>query len=254
VKAKAKIIMHATLILLLVGFPLLTSVATLSSRTGVIIPLYIYPTDGSWAALIQLKHAHPSIPIVAIINPGDGPGKAIDSNYVNGIHNFKAAGITIVGYIATNFGSRSLAIVKSEMEAYKNWYGVNGIFFDEMGSTKNFINYYRSLALEASSLHFAITIGNPGTIIDSNLVGIFSNICIYENPGMPSLTQISGYSGYGKHGFSYIAYSVFGLPNESMLKSTAQYVGYLYVTNHGGSNPYNGLPSYLSTELSILSG
>ena len=241
------------MIFLLAGFPFLTSAASTGSKTGLIVPLYSYPTDNSWSALIQLKHTHSAIPFVAIINPNNGAGHAVDSNYVKWIQNLKAAGISVIGYIALNFGSKSLASVKSEMVAYKNWYGLNGIFFDEMSNSVNFVNYYRALAAEASSLHFSMTMGNPGTTINSQLVGIFSNICIYENPGMPSMAQISGYSWLGKHGFSYIAYSVSGLPNQNMLKNTAQYVQYLYITNLGGSNPYNGLPSYLATELAILS-
>jgi hypothetical protein len=253
VKAKAKIILHCGLILLLAGFPFLAAAATSSSKTGMIIPLYSYPTDKSWASLIQLKQAHPSIPFIAVINPGNGPGRSIDPNYVKGIGNLKASGIMVIGYVYTDYGSRSPSVLKNEMISYKKWYGVSGIFFDEMGSSKNLLEYYKALAAEAAALHFSLTVGNPGTTIDSNLVGIFSNLCIYENPGMPTLTQISAYSSYGKHGFSYIAFSVSGLPSQNALKSTTPYVGYLYVTNLGGSNPYDGLPSYLEKELSILS-
>ncbi|TLY12161.1 MAG: hypothetical protein E6K84_07265, partial [Thaumarchaeota archaeon] len=59
-----------------------------TSNSGVVIPLYTYPTDGSWAASLQAKKAHPNVPIIAIINPSDGPGGASDSNYVQGVKNF----------------------------------------------------------------------------------------------------------------------------------------------------------------------
>ena len=33
-----------------------------------------------------------------------------------------------------SYGSRSVNVVENEMRSYKKWYGVNGIFFDEMSS------------------------------------------------------------------------------------------------------------------------
>ena len=97
-----------------------------------------------------------------------------------------------------------------------------------------------------------MTMGNPGTNMASSLIGVFSNLCIYENPGMPKTGNINAYSSYGKQGFSYIAYGVNSLPSQSIIMGTTTYVGYLYITNLGGSNPYNGLPSYMLNEVATL--
>src|SRR5438046_858695 len=40
-----------------------------TSSTGVVVPLYTYPTDGTWTNVIQVHNADPSVSIVAIINP-----------------------------------------------------------------------------------------------------------------------------------------------------------------------------------------
>ena len=127
---------------------------------------------------------------------------------------------------------------------YKDWYGVNGIFFDEMSNLGTMRSYYSNLAAYARSLNFEVTVGNPGTTVDASLVGIFSNLCIYESPGMPSISNIDSYSSsYGKHGFSYISYGVGSLPSPGKVQSTANYVSYIYITSLAGSNPFNGLPS-----------
>src|SRR2546422_2011960 len=63
-----------------------------TTNSGVVVPLYTYPTDGTWAATLQAKNAHPDVPIIAVINPADGPGVLTDSNYVQGVKNFHAAG------------------------------------------------------------------------------------------------------------------------------------------------------------------
>jgi hypothetical protein len=114
------------------------------------------------------------------------------------------------------------------------------------------LSYYTQLATYVKSVKLGMTMGNPGTTVSTSLVGVFTNLCIYENPGMPQISDISGYTSYGKAGFSYIAYGVDSMPSKSTITSTTNYVGYLYITNLGGSNPYNGLPSYISSEAAVL--
>ena len=41
--------------------------------TGVVIPLYNYP-DPTWTAIAQARATYPGVPVVAIINPNNGPG------------------------------------------------------------------------------------------------------------------------------------------------------------------------------------
>jgi len=228
------------------------SAYTKGGSTGVVVPLYTYPTDSSWSSLIKIKQSHPLVPIVAIINPSSGPGSSQDPNYVSGIHQLKGAGIVVLGYVHTSYGSRSVSVIQNEIRDYKIWYGVNGIFFDEMSGLGTKLSYYKSLADFANSEGFTMTMGNPGTVVASSLVGVFSNLCIYENPGMPSTHDIDGYMSFGKHGFSYIAYGVSGIPSQSEIKGTTTYVGYIYITNLRGSNPYNGLPAYLQSEVAAL--
>jgi hypothetical protein len=233
----------------LLGFQV--SAQKTSTSTGIVVPLYTYPTDSSWASLIRIKVNYPSVPIIAIINPDNGAGSSKDPTYVYGIKQLQAAGITVLGYVYTNYGSRNVKPIESEMSDYKNWYGVNGIFFDEMSNAGNTLTYYTRLATFAKSINLGLTMGNPGTTVSSNLVGVFSNLCIYENPGMPSMSQIDSYGSFGR-GFSYIAYGVGSMPSQSTVRGTANYVAYLYITNLGGSNPYNGLPAYIASEAAAL--
>jgi hypothetical protein len=223
-----------------------------TGSTGIVVPLYTYPTSDSWSTLISIKQSHPSVPIIAVINPNNGPGTSMDSKYLSGIKQLQAAGITVLGYVHTSYGSRSTRLVEREMSIYKNWYGVNGIFFDEMGSSGVTLRYYAVLANYSKQLNFAVTMGNPGKVVSTNLVGVFTNLCIYENQNMPKVSDVDGLSSYGKVHFSYIAYGVSGIPDQSTIQNTANYVGYLYITDLSGSNPYNGLPSYLAGVVSSL--
>src|SRR5437773_10500514 len=225
-----------------------------TSNSGIVMPLYTYPTDGSWAASLQAKKAHPNVPIIAIINPSDGPGGASDSNYVQGVKNFQAAGIIVIGYVATGYASHVMSDLDAQISRYKNWYSVNGIFFDEMANNQGNENYYSTLNTYVKSLGMTYTMGNPGTTTLKSYVGTLDSIIIYESAGTPSLSYPASatfYPSYSKSNFGFLAYSVPSL-DTSFEPSTSTYVQWMYITNDGLSNPWDTLPSYFMNEVAAL--
>ena len=207
--------------------------------TGILIPLYIYPTDASWMAVASAKQTNPNVPFVAVINPNSGPGLTQDPNYVAGINNLRAAGIVVLGYVPTDYGATPIATVESSVNAYKSWYALDGIFFDEMSTSGLTQSYYQSLASYCNSLGYTITAGNPGATEPISLSGIFTIEVFYENLGIPSSISSRG---------AFISYGVPSLPS---LASYAN-ASYLYVTDANLPNPYNVLPSYFNQEVSSL--
>jgi Spherulation-specific family 4 len=225
-----------------------------TSGTGIVIPLYTYPTSSTWTTIVQTKNSYPLVPVIAIINPGSGPGTSLDPNYVTGISSLQAAGIIVLGYDYTDYGSRSIASVEADATAYLNWYHVNGIFFDQMANVAGYETYYSTLNTFVKSLGMTVTMGNPGTSIPASYVGTLDIINIYETRGTPSLSTLSSHTFYPTHpksDFSYIAYGVTRLSTSYELSSTT-YVGWLYITDGRSPNPYDMLPSYFSAEVSIL--
>jgi hypothetical protein len=221
-----------------------------ATPTGIVIPLYTYPTDGTWDQVVSAKNAHPSVPIIAVINPNNGPGTSFDSNYLSGIQKLKAAGVMVLGYTHTGFGYgglRPINTLESEISSYKTWYNPNGILFDEMANIAGDESYYTTLSTYAKSLGFSYTMGNPGTTTIPSYIGTVDNMCIFENNYLPTISELqSGTMGYPKSNFCFISYGV-ALPSQSFINSASQYVSYLYITDKGGSNPYNALPSYFGT-------
>lgn len=238
-------------LILLIAPGILTDAYALSrQQAGLMIPLFAYPTDSSWAILIRGKQAHPSVPVIAVINVRDGPGSVMDSNFVNGIKKLQAARIIVIGYVWTNNGARSISDVESEMMRYKEWYHIDGIFFDAMNSHSSFVSYYTSLANFARSNGFVVTVGNAGSSVDQVLVGIFQVTCIYEGSGIPSVSDLTK-DGGARGDFAYIAFGVPSLPSDLM----TQYVSWLWVTNLSPpSELYKSLPPYFTQELCVLGG
>src|SRR5438093_9625434 len=222
-----------------------------TTNSGIVIPLYTYPTDGSWSASLQAKNAHPNVPIIAVINPSNGPGGASDLKFVQGVKNFQAAGIIVLGYVATGYASHGMSDLDAQISSYWNWYRVNGIMFDEMSNVPGNENYYFTLNTYVKSLGMTMTMGNPGTSVPSSYIGILDSLCIFEQSGLPTLSYLSSYSGHPKSNFAYIGLSISSL-DSSFEVSSSNYVQWIYITDAGGGNPYNVLPSYFMNEVAAL--
>ncbi len=215
------------------------------TKTGLIIPLYTYPTSTTWTKVASVKSTYPSVPMLVIINPSDGPGTSQDSNYVNGIQKLQSVGITVLGYVSTGYAQKSLSEVSSDINSYATFYpSMNGIFFDEMSTLISAVIYYQDACEYAISNGFIYTIGNPGAKTSTSYISTVNNLVIYESKGLPSLTSLR-YLGYDKSHFSVIAYGVSTL-DKSYVKSLTSYVQYMYITNDNLPNPYDSLPPYFN--------
>ena len=233
-------------IILLFSVPLVVpsqAVLTDPSQTGIIIPLYTYPGN-TWDKVIQVKNANPSIPIIAIINPNSGSGSSIDTNYETKIQELQSAEILVLGYVYTSYAQRNSAQAITEIDNYKNWYNVDGIFFDQMSNTVGDENYYQNLDDYVKSQGLSYTVGNPGADTLPSYVGTVDNIIIYENSGLPDVSLINGWhEDYEKKNFSLLTHELNAIDSAFCVEAS-NYVGYLYMTNDILPNPWDSLPPY----------
>src|SRR2546428_681057 len=226
--------------------------SSVTSPTGVIVPLYFSP-DGTWDIVAQAKKDHPSVPIVAIINPNNGTGSSKDPGIASGVQNLQSAGVVVIGYVDTNFGSVNSTTVTSEIDTYKSWYSVSGIFFDQMSSTAGNETYYSNLNQYAKSQGLTLTVGNPGQDTVFSYIGTVDNLMIHDDPGTPSLSYLGGgwHASYPKSNFSFTSFAVSSL-NSTFVTSASNYVGYMYITNLDSPDPFNNLPSYFGNLVADL--
>jgi len=205
--------------------------------TGVIVPAYLYPSSPAvWKPVITAKQAYPSVPFVDIANPASGPGSASDPNYVTAIKSLQAVGIKVVGYVDTAYGQRTAAAVEADMASWLLWYSVDGFFFDDVATT-GAESYLRALKSYAPT---KLCIGNPGTAVPLDYVGILDSLVLYEGPGFPP-------SGEGVPGATAICYAVpaFAAPP----------VGgdYVFLTDQPEATAYSVMSPYLVQLASALS-
>jgi hypothetical protein len=124
--------------------------------------------------------------------------------------------------------------------------------FDEMSDRVSYVSYYSTLVQYAKSAGLNFTMGNPGADVPSSYLGIFDNIVIYEDSGLPSLSYLGGWhASYPKAGFSFVAIGVSSL-DTAFVKSASSYVGYVYITDDVLPNPYDTVPAYFPELMAAL--
>ena len=89
------------------------------------VPAYFTP-GAEWQRLIA---GAPTVGMI-VFNPASGPGTAAEPR--NGaIAQAQAAGITMLGYVATSYGARPEADVIADINRYYDFYTPPGIYFAE---------------------------------------------------------------------------------------------------------------------------
>lgn len=84
---------------------------------------------------------YPETEFIIVVNPHNGPGKALDSNYTREIRRLNSyPNVVLIGYISTAYASRQYSAVLEDVKIYSarggdgDLLGVRGIFFDETPS------------------------------------------------------------------------------------------------------------------------
>jgi hypothetical protein len=215
--------------------------------------LYSAPGSGTWAKVAAAKRAHPSVPILAVVNPNNGPGTAALSDYMTGISQLTAAGVKVIGYVYTSYGARPAADVQADMARWKNLYpGVSGIFFDEMVNQPGKESYYKGLTAAAKASGFNFTIGNPGSDGGPSYVGTVDTILIYESPGLPSGAALGGWhTGHDRRNFGIIPYGIPAM-DAAFVAAAKSSCGYIFLQNDVLPNPWDTLPPYFDALVAAL--
>lgn len=229
-----------------------TGSTALAAQT-IAVPAYFYP-GSLWT---QMENAAPTVGL-AIVNPNSGPGVVQDPNYVAQIGHTRAAGIVVVGYVYTSYGTRSASAVQADVDAYYTWYGVDGIFFDEVSTNCADQPYYAGLNAYVKTMGGqALTILNPGTLIPECFASAGDILLNFEDTYANYLawTPMGWETGYPPSRFWHL---VHGTSPAHMLDAIAlsktRNAGWVYITPDGLPNPWDTLPSgsYWSKELAAV--
>jgi Spherulation-specific family 4 len=215
------------------------------------IPAYGYPGSGLWEALASLPAGS-----LVILDPADGPGRAIDARYVEALASVARRGVRVFGYLTTAYGERTAGEMVEEVRRYQDWYRPHGIFLDQTPTAASANGDIMAViaAVRAEQLALALNPGQPDIDPeDARVADLIINfegpLSLYRRTRFPSWTQRpSGAT------FWHLVYEVGDAPTMRRVAAMARrlHAGVVYMTDATMPNPWERVPAYWEDELAHL--
>jgi Spherulation-specific family 4 len=236
-------------------------------KLKILLPLYIYPNwyERDKYLWKQVALAAQKVPIVAIINPNNGPDNAPpNTDYQQGIKDLRQAGVKIVGYVPTNYTKRELPAVKADIDLYIKHFNVDGIFIDESANTQDKLSYYQQIYkhIKARASRYQVIL-NPGTDITESYIHepVADVVVIFENyqKVWTKYNPPAYVKNYAAEHFAALVHTV--AADRQSIKNTIDRAakhkfGYIYITNDSvdtaNNNPWDSLPSYWPAQVDYI--
>ncbi len=221
-----------------------------------LVPAYFYPSEeglAAWKRLIATADKAP-VPIVAIVNPHNGPGTAVDPNYQEIFRLMARSKLTPIGYVKLGYGKRPADEVNADVDRWLTFYpGVRGIFFDEQPSDAALAPLVRNCFSYARvKIRKGVFYSNPGTVC----AGVFRRrrrpdaLFVRESRGFRRLSVAADRGAVGPGRVAVLLYDVKPADAARRFRQALQkQAGTVYVTDAAGANPWDRLPSYWDAEV-----
>jgi hypothetical protein len=211
-----------------------------------LVPLYVHPAvdPAAWQAVAA---AGPDTVRAVVLNVADGPGPAPDPAFAEAAGRLARAGVEVLGYVDTGYGSRPHAQVVAELLNHRDWYGTTGVYFDQVAAHQDAVAHYRRLAVAARAAGCAtVALGHgehpePAYAepeLGDILVTFEGSLLSYQDLVLPLWT--------GHHPAERFCHLVYEVPADraeatgALLASRRAGVG--CVVSGSGANPWDVLP------------
>ncbi|HEV3344359.1 MAG TPA: spherulation-specific family 4 protein [Pirellulales bacterium] len=199
------------------------------------------------------------VPIVAIVNPASGPGERIDPNYVDVISRASKAGVTLIGYVSTEYAKRPIEQVKADVDLWHKLYpAVEGFFFDEQTSDASKVEHYReAFDYARRKVKGALIASNPGVPCDAAYFAASNPdvISIFEHhQGYDQFVPPAGLDNARRRRSAVLPYDTQDARQmrERLRHAADLNIGYFYATDDNGANPWDRLPTYWDDEVAAV--
>jgi len=219
------------------------------------VPAYFVPGP-EWQRIIA---GAPTVGMI-VFNPNSGPGTATDSGYTRVIGQAQQAGITVLGYVSTNYGQRAEADILADINHYYDYYTPSGIYLaegpmDTDCSAMEAMYHRLSDAARARDPHAYLAIGTrycPTYIFFFDLMVQFARgWAEYQTDYAPP----SWMPANSPERFCHFVHDVPDADGSRALSlAVSNGAGWVFVTDQTDPNPWGVLPSYFDRELAALKG
>lgn len=223
---------------------------TRSAALSLGIPAYFHPATSrdAWAVLASLG----SRPSFVVVNVYNGPGGAPDPDYLPAVAALQAAGVRTIGYVDTDYGRRDPAVITDEVARYARWYGITGVFMDQVSASLADLDHYAGCVLAARTAGAQLVVLNPGTEPHPGYVDLADVTVTFE--GSWAMYQAATQSGwvtqFPPQRFCHLVHTVpvDEIPAGVRL-AQRRHVETVFLTDGNGDHPWDRLPASLTRAL-----
>ncbi|MDB5349913.1 MAG: hypothetical protein JWN86_1160 [Planctomycetota bacterium] len=226
---------------------------------ALLVPAYFYPAGEGRKTWDRMIASATQAPIVAIANPDSGPGVKRDPNYTEVLDRALKGGVTLIGYVSTRYGQRTVGQARADMDRWLALYPqIRGFFLDEQSSDVGKLNHYAALGKHARRVApKGRLVANPGTICDERYIAERTSdvFCLFENrQGFDVFQPPPWAAKYPSDRFAVIPYAIEGeaAMRVALKKAVGHRIGSVFVTDAMGANPYDRLPRYWEPEVRAI--
>ena len=213
-------------------------------RPQLIVPAYFHPAThpGEWAWLAERAAQIRMI----VLNLASGPGAQPDAAVFPALDRLRSAGVTVAGYVDTNYGHRAAQAAMADLTRFVAWYQVDGVFFDQSAVTAEDVGYYADLARQVRDAGVRLVAFNHGShpieayAEHANMLGTFEGPwTAYLELTVPRWVRARP-AGQFFHLLHSVPVSSF---DDAIWLAARRNAGCAFVTDQGGANPWDRLPA-----------
>jgi hypothetical protein len=231
------------------------------TRLRLLVPAYFYPGGKDLAEWDRLIDSPAAADTVVIVNTANGPGDKRIDDYAKVLERAKDKQLTVIGYVSTKYGKdRTLAEVKQDVDRWLEYYPglIRGIFLDEQASAADQVTHYAALyEYVRKDKGLSLVVSNPGTVCAE---GYFSRpatdvACLVEaNKDFGAYHRPAWTDRYPAERFAALLTKV-TTPEQMrqvLREMRDRKIGYGFVTDADGANPWGRLPGYWDEEAAAV--
>ncbi|WP_285475514.1 spherulation-specific family 4 protein [Actinoplanes sp. NBRC 101535] len=208
-----------------------------------VVPAYFHPLTrpADWDLLTTAGNTVRAV----ILNVADGPGPDAEPA-------LRAAAarldVPVLGYVDTAHGYRRAAAVHRDVTRYRDWYAVDGIFFDQVAGGPGNLAYYAHLASETRHHGCTTVMFQHGHYPDPRYAQLADLLGVFEGPASSYLHLRPPPWARSATGVTF-CHLVYETPQRQvpvvLAHAEACGAGSVYVTARGGPRPWDRLSGYL---------
>lgn len=222
-----------------------------SRPVPILLPAYFYDANLWQRALTPRTPAHK-----IITNVNDGPGEENLDHFQALFDQARSFGHQLIGYVATGYGKVSLERIIRQSLAWKQLYGIEHIFLDEVSDQASMTNHYKAIvqAIRHATPESTVIL-NPGTPPDESYFFIDPKIEIVVFESTWADFQKVSFPNWMNSWWTHAHVMVYNAPVDALASIytfvSQRHASGFFISDAGDAIYHEALPSYWEQELAL---